>query len=266
VETEVEVETPHAPKVEKLYSPEEIKELVSTGDFTRIDTSRLSEEGKLVMKSMQSGLTPKLQEAAELRREMQELKESVQKALPKAQPKDIFEAYDQDPNAVTTFLNNNVQEAIASQDQVAIERAREDREQVRHYAVTKPVAVEPQLEANNIAVEMLKAVPDIQTKQEALLKHALEVMGYEREEVEQLTNLDRGHQAVREIVRINQSYDRHMAPKRAAEKEVKKTPPTVEKSGGGFEKNQTTGKDRIAQAKKSGTQSDWMDVFMNMED
>ncbi len=145
-------------------------------------------------------------------------------------------------------------------------QAQEDREQVRDYRDNKQPEVQPQLEASQTSVELLKAVPDIDTKQKELREYALEVMGYSPAELESATNLANGVSAVREIVRINNAYERHVAPQKAQAKAIKKKPTKVEKSGGGFEKNETTNKDRIAHAKKSGNAADWMDVFMNMED
>lgn len=265
-DVEEEVDTPPTPNVEKLYTPEEIKELLTEGDFSRIDTSRLSEEGKLVMKSMQSGLTPKLQEAAELRRQMEELSETVKNALPKPQPKDIFEAFDQDPKGVMTFVNNQIQERIAAGDTVGVEQLRETRDQLRDYRDSQPPAVEPVVAQSTAAVELLAAIPDIKEKQHVLRDYALQVMGYTEAELVELTDLQRGEAAVRETIRINNAYERSQAPKRAAKKAVKKKPAKVEKTGGGFEQPETTNKDRIAQAKKSGSKQDWLDVFYHMED
>ena len=70
-EEKVETPAPDTVKAEAkpLYTPEEIKaELRVHGDLARLDSSRLSEEGKLIQSSIMSGLTPKLQEAAELKK------------------------------------------------------------------------------------------------------------------------------------------------------------------------------------------------------
>jgi hypothetical protein len=66
------------PETKPLYTPEEIEiELKQHGDFARLDSSRLSAEAKLIQASMQRGLTPKLQEAAELRKERDTLVQKI---------------------------------------------------------------------------------------------------------------------------------------------------------------------------------------------
>jgi hypothetical protein len=268
VEDTEQEDTPTDKSIEQLYTSEEIKGLLTTGDFTRIDTSRLSEEGKLVMKSMQAGLTPKLQEAAELRQQMKDLTATVKEALPKPQPKDIFEAYDQDSAGVMAFVNNKISELIAAgqKDSVEFSQIEETRNQLYRHQDTRPVEQSAPVVADPNATTanmLLKAIPTIDTKQLALKDYAIDVMGYTPEELEAATNLTSGASAVREIVRINNAYDKHMAPREAAAKQKQKKALKVEKSGGGFSKNETTTKDLITSAQKSG---DWMDVFLALEE
>jgi hypothetical protein len=78
-ETVPEVKTPEpagtvTPEVKSFYTPEEIeKEISEHGDLVKLDSSRLSPEGKLIQASMQRGFTPRLQEAAELRKRFDQL-------------------------------------------------------------------------------------------------------------------------------------------------------------------------------------------------
>lgn len=270
-EDDLEVPTKQKPPKttkSKIYTPEELKELLRDGDFSQVDTSRLSEEGKLVMKSMQSGLTPKLQEAAELRKELAALREDVAKALPKPKPKDIYEAHDQDPDGVDRFIEAKIDEAIEAGDQVTLEKMKEYRERIRLRSLEKKVA--PQQEPSNdiqvVANQLLRAIPDIESVQNDLKKYAIEVMGYDEQELAENTNLTRGASAVREIVRIKNAYDKYIAPRTAQSKAKKKRPVSVEKSGGGFKKNETTIKDLKHRAIKSGNRKDWLSVFEAMED
>ena len=255
----------------KLYTPQELKELLADGDFSRVDTSRLSEEGKLVMKSMQSGLTPKLQEAAELRKELQALKESVEKVLPKPKPKDIYEAYDQDPTGTDNFINAKIEEAIQAQDPVELERMKEYRERLRIYKQEKAMqakqnAPPSDLEIQKVAAKLVQAVPNIAEIQTNLRDYALQVMGYEADELAELTDLKRGTAAIREIQRIKNAWDKHTAARRAQAKAKKKRPAPVEKPGGGFKQNETTLKDLKQRAIKTGSKKDWLQVFEAMED
>jgi len=62
------------PPEKPFYTPDEIEaELKEHGDLARLDSSRLSPEGKLIQVSMQRGFTPKLQEAAALRKDFDRL-------------------------------------------------------------------------------------------------------------------------------------------------------------------------------------------------
>lgn len=254
----------------KLYTSEEIKELLADGDFSKVDTSRLSEEGKLVMKSMQSGLTPKLQEAAELRKQMQQLQETVEKAIPKPAPKDIYEAYDQDPEGVTKFINNKIDELIDSgADMKDVEKLRETRYRLKERGVKQDVASpvdQDQLKAQQTVAALVSAIPDIEEKQQELKAYAMEVMGYSEQELLAATALTRGEDAVKEIVRINNAYRKYTAPVRAKKKAKRKQPTSVEKSGGGFDKQDTTISDLKTKAKKTGESGDWFDVFYAMEE
>jgi hypothetical protein len=77
-QAEVKAETPEPdtakPEAKPLYTPEEIEsEIRVHGDLARLDSSRLSPEGKLIQASMQRGLTPKLQRAAEIEKNYQDL-------------------------------------------------------------------------------------------------------------------------------------------------------------------------------------------------
>jgi len=74
--TEEVVETKQ-PETKPPYTPEEIKELAATGDFSKFDSSRLTPGEQAAVRSMQAGLTPKLQRAAELEKNFQALIEKT---------------------------------------------------------------------------------------------------------------------------------------------------------------------------------------------
>lgn len=270
-EVEEDDTPPQKSRPTKLYTPQEIKELLADGDFSKVDTSRLSEEGKLVMKSMQAGLTPKLQEAAELRKALQALDEKVEKALPKPPPKDIYEAYDQDPDGVMSYIEKQIDVAIDNQDKVSLDKLREARERIRIHA-SKPKPVEDN--TNKVAIaatELLRAIPDIEDKQNDLKKYALEVMGYDPEELIAATDISiRGEAAVKEILRINRAYDKYQAPRKAQAKAKRKKPTQVEKTGGGFDsQKESTMSDMVREAAKkakSGDGNAFFDVFLAMEE
>jgi len=267
---EVEVDDEEAPKpkpkVEKKpYSAEEIKRILREADFNGIDTSRLSEEGRAVMKAMQAGLTPKLQESAELRRELQEIKAALRESAPKPKPKDIYEAYDQDPQGTMSFVNQRIQTLIdEGADIAAIEKVREIREQLRD---RRDQRIQEQAIGTSKLQEsvnaLLRAVPDIEQKQYELREFAIEYMGMSPQEVDFETSVQaQGMNAVKTIARINTAYEKLMAGKRAKMKAKPKTTKT-EKPGGGFDKSNTTLRDLKERAKKTGN---FRDYFMALED
>ena len=192
-----EVVIPSKP-VKKPYTPDEIKAILRSGDFTGIDTSRLSEEGRAVMKAMQSGLTPKLQESAELKRELQEIKAALRENTPKAKPKDIYEAFDQDPEGTMSFVNQRIQSLIEQgADLHDIEKVREVREQLRDRRARK---IEEQAISNSRIQEsvnaLLRVVPDIEQKQFDLREFAIEYMGMTPQEVDYETSIQADRKSV----------------------------------------------------------------------
>lgn len=67
-----------AEKTAKMpYTPEEIRELLLSGDPSAIDTDRLSDEGKLNNKAFQAGYTPKFQRLAEEQRAVDAAKREI---------------------------------------------------------------------------------------------------------------------------------------------------------------------------------------------
>ncbi len=81
-QAEVKAETPAPdtanPETKQPYTPEEIRAIAATGDFSKFDSSRLTPGEQAAVKSMQSGLTPKLQRAAEIEKNYQALLQKAQ--------------------------------------------------------------------------------------------------------------------------------------------------------------------------------------------
>ena len=263
-ETVQEVKQPKQSK--KLYTPDEIKQILRDKDFSGIDTSRLSEEGQAVMRAMQAGLTPKLQETAELKRELGEIRNLIKESAPKPEPKDIYEAYDQDPQKTMDFVNGRIKEMInQGADIHEIEKVREVREQLRERRVLK---MQEQATGNSSMQQsvnaLLRAVPDIETKQVELRDFAINFMGMTPEEVQYETSIQsRGMDAVKMIARINAAYEKVNAGKRAKAKAKAKTT-KVEKPGAGFQSQPTTTERDLF--KKGAKTGQWRDYFLNMEE
>ena len=209
------------------------------------------------MKAMQRGFTPKLQEAAEIRKELDRIRSEFEAAKPKPQPKDIYEAYDQDPEGVVNYVNQAIRDLAqeASPENIAkIEELRDLKDQFRQRAVTN---LQSQQTKQREYVEVMKAitdaVPDISSKQVALRDFALEVLGMSPEELATETDPMRsGMNAARTVARINRAYDAFNAGKTAKTKVVKPQPTKVEAPGNGYEQKPETLLDKKREAIKTG--------------
>lgn len=254
-------------QAKKLYTPSEIKEILRRGDFSTLDTSRLSEEGQAVMRAMQAGLTPKLQETSELRKELAEIKEALKSSQPKPPPKDIYEAFDQDPDTVMGFVNQKISSLIDEKAPVhEIERVREIREALKERKhQTELHAAKAQSGLSEVQAALVQAVPDIQQKGEALSKFAVDVLGYSLEELQASTHLaSRGIEAVREIARINTAYEKFNAGNRAKMKQKIRTKTKTEKPGDGFQKSNDKN-DRAERIRIATETGDWHKFFLEQE-
>jgi hypothetical protein len=217
------------------------------------------------MRAMQAGLTPKLQESAELKRELQQIRSMIEESKPKPKPKTIEEAFDQNPEETLGFLNKRVQELINSgADLHEIEKIREVRLQLRDRQMLKQ---QEQAQSNSYAQQLVgalyQAVPDINTKAEKLRDFAIEYMGMTPQELETETSLKTsGQNAIKMIARINSAYEKMNVGKTAKAK-AKAKPTSVEKPGTGFDKPTINKKELFKQARETG---DWKSYFLNMEE
>jgi len=255
VEEEPAPETETKAKEKEPYTEEEIQQILASDG--EIDTSRLSPAEQATMKAMQRGFTPKLQEAAELRREVEELRKRMEEAKPKEQPSDIFEAYDQDPEGVIQYVDSQINELVATDpvenlaqirqlESLKFEFNRREVQKIREQSVN-------QSEQNKVMNEILSAVPDLASKQGALKDFALQELGYTEEELAYETNpATAGMKAARAIARINTAFDKAQAKKSVTKKRVKKATKVEKPSSTSFEKPDV---DEVAQAKKQALET-----------
>ena len=263
-----EVVEPKAP-----YTPEEVKGIMASGSFDDIDTSRLSEESQLVMRSMQAGLTPKLQEASELRKQQELLQEELrslresQVAQTKAvEPQTIYEHFDADPDGTLAYIDNerrklesqnadgNFNESLRQLDKL-------ENDLVRHESKKYRDSLNQQQQMATAYTKLQQAVPGIETKQEALRDFALEYLGHTPNSLAQATDISRGGlSAVETIARINTAYEKFNAVKNAKAKRVTPAPTKVQEPGSGF---QAPVKDTYAEKKKAAMAGEisWAEVL-----
>lgn len=268
-----EIETLVEPVVEKPvqkkepYTEAEIQEILNIDG--EIDTSRLSPAEQATMKAMQRGFTPKLQEAAELRKEVALLREQMKEAKPVEQPSDIFVAYDEDPDGVLRYVDNQIQELATTGDAESMASIRQlealkfdfnrrDVQKLRDQTSTRS-------KQSEIMNQIITAVPDLATKQGKLKEFAITELGYTEEELANETNpAVAGIGAARAIARINTAYDKAQA-RTTVRRKRKKVPMSVEKpSAGGFVKPES---DELNTTKQAALESgDFSNYFAALEE
>jgi hypothetical protein len=117
------------PETKPPYTPEEIEaEIKKFGDLARLDSSRLTAEGKLIQASMQRGLTPKLQEAAELRKERDTLIQRIRAEETARAKIEAEKKYQEDIEKYGEEMANlfkRVRDLETEKEQSAAERERE---------------------------------------------------------------------------------------------------------------------------------------------
>ena len=114
------------PEEKKPYTPEEIKAIAATGDFSKFDVSRLTPGEQAAMRSMQAGLTPKLQEAAELRKERDTLAQRIRAEEEKRAKEEAAKLYDREREEYGDEIANSRKEVRELKDLVqSVQRDRE---------------------------------------------------------------------------------------------------------------------------------------------
>ncbi len=116
------------PETKPPYTPEEIKSIIESGDFSRFDSSRLTPGEQIALKSMQAGFTPKLQEAAELRKERDTLIQRIRAEETARAKIEAEKKYQEDIEKYGEEMANlfkRVRDLETEKEQSAAERERE---------------------------------------------------------------------------------------------------------------------------------------------
>lgn len=211
--------------VKSVYTPEDLEQLLQTdGD---VDTSRLSSEGKLLMKSFQRGTDKKFQDLAAMRKSLDSQRSA-------SDPReDLFQEYAHDPAGVVRKINEEIErqetvdptEARYSEARKIIARLHglKDDFQVRRQGLVEHSQQTSALVASTEA-EISKAIPGFQEKASKLTDFAVG-LGFSLAEVRSLTDPTVvGPMAIKMTKAINAAYDKINAPK-TAEAKVKKEAP-----------------------------------------
>lgn len=105
-------ETQEQQQSKNYYTPEELAEIIEKD--LPIDTSRLTPEGIALMKSFQKGFTPKLQEAAEAKRQLEELKVELEKIkeATKSPEERLKDEFMRNPDKVLGEINSVISDLL----------------------------------------------------------------------------------------------------------------------------------------------------------
>lgn len=256
------------PKTVTQYSTDELTTIIQNDG--EVDVSRLSQEGVALMKAMQRGFTPKLEEAASIRKELKELKDSFEAAKPPKQPETLEEAYDANPQEVTQYIDGELAKLInedAAKNAVDIEQLRNLKQTLAFREInTLRDQRQSQARSQQVMQKMISAVPDLETKQGALAKFAIEVLNYTSEELASATNPSvSGEAAVRTVSRINAAYEKFNASNSVHSKQKQKQPTKVEAPGGEFT-TKTPERHTELKSKAIRGETPWSNYFMSLEE
>lgn len=227
-EEQEEVEKP--PQEKQPYSNEEIAELLTLEQ--EVDTDRLTPEGKILMKSFQSGFNKKFEKLAEKQRLLDEKLNQ-----PKEQPVNAREKYYQEflerPEKVMAEINNTITELEAdpydeeNRKNIAALRTMRDEFLVRKTSDSEKKTLVESKKAELYATytkEIYDAIPDYEKKVPELNKLAGD-LGLTMEDLGFICNpLNTGKYAAKLTKVLHKAYTIINAGKSAAKK-IDKTPP-----------------------------------------
>jgi len=257
------------------YTPEEIRELLDAGDFSKIDTSRLSDEGKLLMRSMQAGLTPKLQEASEIRKQneiLQEELKAIRQQIEQKQkePETIYDYYDQDPEGTVAYIENTISEMMRTDPEahsLQIKKLEGLLRDLERYEVRKlrQSAQEQEFRAQ-AAAKISTEIPNFGEIREDLSNFAKEMFGYTDQELARLTDIgSRGWDAVDTVIRLYRAYKKVNAKKAVHTKRVPHRPTKVEEPSVQRSAPPNPDYDHFELRKKAARgEVSWTEVFLDL--
>jgi hypothetical protein len=216
-----------------LYTPEEVAGLLQTGG--NVDTSRLSVEGQLLMKSFQRGYDEKFKALSEERKRFSEASQKHETPRTK-----LFNRFVSDPVTVTAEINSEIEklEGVEPGDPefpnarklVAQLHAMKDEFRENRTNITEGHKLKEQIYMRADS-DVHKAIPDWESKEPKLTEFALS-LGLELDDIKIMSDPTiMGPRSVRFIKTINQVYDKMMAGATAEAKIVKKSPAPLGRAG-----------------------------------
>lgn len=202
----------------------------------------------------------------ELERQLAEIKEEIQRSKPQAPPKDIYEAFERDPDGVVKSLNAEI-DKLADEDPYGnakqLERLRDLKAELRQREVSKiTTQLSQQTEASKVIAEVTASCPGIDkllAKPDAaspslLEQFAVEKLGYTAEDFDELAP-HRGQSAARKFRQLYNAYQ--LAHPEPEKKEARPRPTPVEPAGKGIARQAPNLDALKAKAMKTGSNDDW---------
>lgn len=220
------------------YTPEELEDIIRNDK--PVDFKRLSPEGQAIWKSADRGFKPKLEEAARIRREYDQMLRQLQsqtQAQPRT-PKTIEEMFNSDPEGTIRLIRQRIYEEKQkdpfSQTVIQLEQLRDDLSDAQARMIQGQIQQKLIMDEANMAIRA--KIPDFESKKDKLNEFALS-LGYSPEEISYLTDPRiHGHMAVKTVLSINSLYDK-LSSGELKKKEVKEAM-KVEKAGSGHEQKE----------------------------
>lgn len=231
------------------YTLEELQDIIENDK--PIDVSRLSPEGVAIMKSFQRGFTPKLQEAALAKKELERIKQELEQLKARTKtPEDIVkEEFEKNPKETIVKINEAISDLqikaaeanINGEDEeynqirkkiVALENLKDDliisstKQRDTEFEARKTKAIE----AFNMAVA---EAPIIKTKENEIYDFAINELKYSQDNLIRLLDpiINGVDGAAKNLVLLAKAYESAQANKKA--KNIVPTPNSVIPSGSG---------------------------------
>jgi hypothetical protein len=233
---ELEVSQEQAQEV-KTYTPEELANLIASDE--EIDTSRLSIEGQALMRSFQRGLTPKLQQIAELRKQLES--DLRQKEMPKT--KTIADYFEDDPEGTLVWIDQQIMQkktlAMQHKTQADYDSAltamseASDWESVKSTLVAKSLFAQTKVNSEERKLrKALESFPDYESKKEMAIKFLLkENPEFTEEEAREVIDASKGKSSIKLAKLISRLADKSATIPNSDSKIVKKAPDALGRPG-----------------------------------
>lgn len=217
------------------YTPEELEALLQTDE--EIDTSRLSPEGKLLMKSFQRGYEKKFTLLADERKQLEASKEQ-----PPNETEKLFQMYLQNPNGFEDAVDIEIDKLIAVSAfdegyEQAQQKIRNYQKLVKSFARRRMEIQGEQTTQFQIEAALARVDPKIKETIPDMVRFAQEELGLDKSDINEFTANRHGvEKVVKRILAIRKLYDIANAGKTASRKQIRKSPVPLVKSSSTSEK------------------------------